>query len=97
MTLRLDQGADLRSDLSTSPARDVLTGLYENMPRGIIALVSRCKITGGHLATNPEVTAFRRAHQTDIRQLTSEACAVRLLEALREGPASDPGLHAKRA
>jgi len=61
-----------------------LTGVYKNMPRGIIALVFRCKITGGHLATNDEVTTFHWADQNDIRQLTSEAYAIRLLDALRE-------------
>jgi hypothetical protein len=55
------------------------------MPRGIIALVFRCKITGGHLTTNDEATAFHWAEQADIRQLTSQAYAVRLLDALREG------------
>ena len=57
------------------------------MPRGIIALVFRGNITGGHLAANDEVTAFHWADQADIRQLTSEAYAVRLLDALREGAA----------
>ena len=55
------------------------------MPRGIIALVFRCKITGGHLIANDEATAFRWADETDIRQLTTEAYAIRLLDALREG------------
>ena len=58
------------------------------MPRGIIALVFRCKITGGHLTANNEVTAFHWADQADIRQFTSEAYAVRLLDALREGTPS---------
>jgi 8-oxo-dGTP diphosphatase len=53
------------------------------MSRGIIALVFRCKATGGQLATNDEVTAFRWADEATIRQLTSEAYAVRLLDALR--------------
>ena len=65
----------------TSSLRD------RSMPRGIIALVFRCKITGGHLTANDEVTAFHWADQTDIRQLSSEAYAVRLLDALREGAA----------
>jgi ADP-ribose pyrophosphatase YjhB (NUDIX family) len=60
-----------------------LTGVYKNMPRGIIALVFRCKITGGRLTTNDEVTAFHWADENDIRQLTSEAYALRLLDALR--------------
>ena len=53
------------------------------MSRGIIALVFRCKATGGQLATNDEVIAFRWADEATIRQLTSEAYAVRLLDALR--------------
>ncbi len=57
------------------------------MPRGIIALVFRCKNTGGHLVANDEVTAFHWADQADIRQLTSEAYAVCLLDALREDAA----------
>jgi ADP-ribose pyrophosphatase YjhB (NUDIX family) len=59
-----------------------LTGVYKNMPRGIVALVFRCKITGGQLASNDEVTAFRWADETDIRQLTNEAYTVRFLDAL---------------
>jgi 8-oxo-dGTP diphosphatase len=57
------------------------------MPRGIIALVFRCKITGGHLTANDEVTAFYWADQADIRQYTSDAYAIRLLDALRQGTA----------
>jgi 8-oxo-dGTP diphosphatase len=53
------------------------------MPRGFIALVFRCKITGGQLTTNNEVTAFRWADEAAIRQLTTEAYAVRFLDALR--------------
>jgi 8-oxo-dGTP diphosphatase len=59
-----------------------LTGIYKNMPRGIIALVFLCKITGGHLATNDEVATFHWAGQNDIRQLATEAYAIRLLDAL---------------
>ena len=53
------------------------------MDRGIVALVFRCKVTGGQLATNDEVTAFRWADEDTIKQLTREAYAVRLLDALR--------------
>ena len=52
------------------------------MPRGVIAPVFRCKITG-QLTTHTEVTAFRWADETDIRQLTTQAYAIRFLEALR--------------
>jgi NADH pyrophosphatase NudC (nudix superfamily) len=76
---------EVREETGLDIEPDALTGVYKNMPRGIIALVFRCKITGGHLATNDEVTAFRWADQADIHQFTSEAYAVRLLDALREG------------
>jgi 8-oxo-dGTP diphosphatase len=59
-----------------------LTGVYKNMTRGIVALVFRCKITGGKLATNDEAVAFRWASETDIRSLATEAYAVRVLDAL---------------
>ena len=76
---------EIREETGLDIEPDALTGVYKNMPRGIIALVFRCKITGGQLATNDEVTAFRWASETDIHQLTSEAYAVRLLDGLREG------------
>jgi len=59
-----------------------LTGIYKNMPRGIIALVFRCKITGGKLRTSNETTAFRWATEADTAELTDEAYAVRVLDAL---------------
>jgi 8-oxo-dGTP diphosphatase len=64
---------------------DALTGVYKNMPRGIIALVFRCKITGGQLTANDEVTAFHWADDDEINQLTAEAYAVRLHDALHSG------------
>jgi len=63
----------------------ILTGVYKNITRGIVALVFRCKITGGHLTTNDEVTAFRWASQSDISNLMIEAYAVRTLDALDNG------------
>ena len=76
---------EIREETGLDIEPDALTGIYKNMPRGIIALVFRCKITGGHLVSNDEVTAFRWTDEADIRQLASEAYAVRLLDALRGG------------
>jgi hypothetical protein len=50
---------------------------------GIVALVFRCKVTGGHLTTNDEVTAFRWASQADVQQFMAEAYAVRVVDALQ--------------
>ena len=59
-----------------------LTGVYKNISRGIIALVFRCKATGGKLVTNDEAAAFHWASEAEIRTLASEAYAVRFLDAL---------------
>jgi 8-oxo-dGTP diphosphatase len=76
---------EIREETGLDIEPDALTGIYKNMPRGIIALVFRCKVTGGQFTTNNEVTAFRWADQDDNRQLTNEAYAIRLLDGLCEG------------
>jgi 8-oxo-dGTP diphosphatase len=59
-----------------------LTGVYKNMNRGIVALVFRCKITGGDLTTTDEASAFRWAADREIADLMDQAYAVRVLDAL---------------
>jgi 8-oxo-dGTP diphosphatase len=80
-------GDGLRREVREETGLDVepgtLSGIYKNMSRGIVALVFRCQVTGGQLTTNDEVAAFRWADEDTIRQLTSEAYAVRLLDGLR--------------
>src|ERR1700722_9076764 len=88
--LELSEGIHdgLRREVREETGLDVepitLTGVYKNLARGIVALVFRCKVTGGHLTTNDEVTAFRWADEDTIRQLVSDAFAVRLLDALSD-------------
>jgi 8-oxo-dGTP diphosphatase len=76
----------LRREIREETGLDIeptgLTGIYKNMPRGIIALVFRCKITGGTLHTSDETTAFRWATRSDIAHLADEAYAIRVLDAL---------------
>jgi 8-oxo-dGTP diphosphatase len=74
---------EVREETGLDIEPGTLSGVYKNMNRGIVALVFRCQVTGGQLTTNDEVTAFRWADEDTIRQLTSEAYAVRLLDALR--------------
>jgi 8-oxo-dGTP diphosphatase len=54
------------------------------MTRGIIALVFRCKITGGRLTTTDETAAFCWATQTEIADLADEAYAARVLDGLHD-------------
>ncbi|MEU0521019.1 NUDIX domain-containing protein [Streptosporangium sp. NPDC006007] len=60
-----------------------LTGVYKNMPRGIVALVFRCKAVGGHLAKTDETRAFRWVTADKVQELASEAFAIRVLDAMR--------------
>jgi ADP-ribose pyrophosphatase YjhB (NUDIX family) len=76
---------EVREETGLCVEPGTLSGVYKNMSRGIVALVFRFKATGGQLTTNDEVTAFRWADEDTIRQLTSEAYAVRLLDGLRNG------------
>jgi hypothetical protein len=63
-----------------------LTGVYKNMKRGIIALVFRCRITGGTATPQTgETTAMRWLSPTEIPELMEEAYAVRLLDAITDG------------
>ena len=61
-----------------------LTGVYKNMTRGIIALVFRCKATGGELASSDEVTACRWADETEVDELAEQAYAVRVLDGMHD-------------
>ena len=62
-----------------------LTGVYKNMARGIIALVFRCKATGGSLTLNDEVRDFHWATPDEVSEMVAEAFAVRVLDALHDG------------
>jgi 8-oxo-dGTP diphosphatase len=59
-----------------------LTGVYKNMNRGIIALVFRCRILGGQLTTNDEVSGFQWATAQEVTSMVNEAFAIRVLDAL---------------
>jgi 8-oxo-dGTP diphosphatase len=88
--LELDESIDdgLRREVREETGLDVepiaLTGVYKNMTRGIIALVFRCKTTGGTLAATDEVAGFRWADESQVAELADEAYAVRVLDALAD-------------
>jgi 8-oxo-dGTP pyrophosphatase MutT (NUDIX family) len=69
--------------LDIEPAR--LTGVYKNMPRGIVALVFRARITGGSLAdATDETTRMQWLTADTITEYCDEAYAVRVLDALND-------------
>ncbi|MFB6825119.1 NUDIX hydrolase [Streptomyces virginiae] len=66
---------------------DALTGVYKNTTRGIVALVFRCKPSGGTERTSEESTAVAWLTPDEVSAQMSEVYAIRLLDALDEaGP-----------
>ncbi|MFI0990037.1 NUDIX hydrolase [Streptomyces exfoliatus] len=64
-----------------------LTGVYKNTTRGIVALVFRCRPTGGEERTSTESTAVEWLTPEEITARMAEVYAIRLLDALDEaGP-----------
>lgn len=61
---------------------DELTGVYKNTTRGIVALVFRCKPSGGMERTSSESTAVAWLTSEEVAERMSEVYAIRLLDAL---------------
>jgi 8-oxo-dGTP diphosphatase len=59
-----------------------LTGVYQNMNHLVVALVFRCQAAEGTLRTGDETHALRWATRDEVTQLTDEAYAIRVLDAL---------------
>lgn len=64
---------------------DVLTGVYKNLNLGVVALVFRCRLTGGTEQTGDETDRLAWLTPDQIRDRMSEAYAIRLLDALPTG------------
>lgn len=61
---------------------DELTGVYKNTTRGIVALVFRCKPSGGAERTSDESTAVEWLTPEQVSERMTEVYAVRLLDAV---------------
>lgn len=75
---------EVREETGLDIVPDRLTGVYKNMPRGIVALVFRAHIIGGSPAGATDEVA--RAHwlsPDDVVARCHEAYAVRVLDGLR--------------
>ncbi|MEV7541502.1 NUDIX domain-containing protein [Streptomyces sp. NPDC089915] len=66
---------------------DQLTGVYKNITAGVVALVFRCKPSGGSERLSGESTAVRWLTREEVTDRMAEVYAVRLLDALNgNGP-----------
>lgn len=61
---------------------ETLTGVYKNMPQGIIALVFRCHVTGGSAHPSKESNKVTWLTREEVNDRMSEAFAVRITDAL---------------
>ncbi|MFD5027606.1 hypothetical protein [Streptomyces sp. NPDC058373] len=68
------------------------TGVYKNMTGLIVSLVFRCRAASGAPLTGAETRALRWATREEVIELTDEAYAIRVLDAL--DAASPPAVRA---
>src|SRR3954468_8623160 len=57
-----------------------LGSVYKNITLGVVSLAFQCKVTGGTLTINDEVTEFRWMNPEEIRAEMTEPFAQRILE-----------------
>ncbi|MFD7384204.1 NUDIX hydrolase [Streptomyces anulatus] len=64
---------------------DRLTGVYKNTSRGIVALVFRCRVEGGHERLSDESAAVEWLSPDEVTSRMAEVYAVRVTDALLDG------------
>jgi 8-oxo-dGTP diphosphatase len=79
---------EIREETGITVQVERLTGVYKNMPRGIVALVYRCRPRSGTAVPTPESSVVRWVTPTQIPELMAPAYAVRVLDAFTDQPAS---------
>lgn len=65
-----------------------LTGVYKNLPRGIVALVYRCRQVGGEPHPTEEAREIRWMTLAEVQSAMAPALGVRVLDAFGEIPGS---------
>jgi len=73
---------EVREETGLTVEPDALTGVYKNLARGVVALVFRCRATGGEPAATAEAHDFRWMHRHELAALVTPAYAVWLTDAL---------------
>jgi 8-oxo-dGTP diphosphatase len=76
---------EVREETGLSIHNPVLTGVYKNMKRGIVALVFRCDYEGHAASSTEEAAEIDWLTRAEIAERMDEAYAHRLLDALQEG------------
>lgn len=79
---------EVREETGLTIEVDGLTGIYQNMNRGVIALVFRCRAVAGTPHPTDESSEVAWLPASELAERMDEAYAVRLLDAI--SPASSP-------
>ncbi len=69
--------------VTVEPGR--LTGVYQNMARGRISLVFRCRVVAGQPKPTDEAAEVRWLTPAEVRERMDESRATRLLDGLKNG------------
>jgi len=78
---------EVREETGLEVGPGALTGVYKKLPRGIVALVFRARVTGGTLATaTDETIQLCWLTPEQVRDRADEAYAVRVLDSFHDGP-----------
>ncbi len=79
---------EMKEETGLTVEPELLTGVYKNMERGIVALVFRCARIAGMPGPTVEANEIAWLSADEIRERMEPAYAIRLLDALDErGPA----------
>lgn len=83
-----DEGVrrEVREETGVDVEIERLTGVYKNMPRGIVALVFRCRPLGVAATSTDEAKRVDWLTVDEITSSMNEAYAVRVTDALSDGP-----------
>lgn len=82
---------EVREETGLEIIPERLTGVYQNMRRGVIALVFRARVAAGEPRPSPETVRVEWWDPRLVPTRTDEAYAVRVLDALADGdPAVRP-------
>ncbi len=73
---------EVREETGLAVEPTALTGVYKNVVQGIVALVFRCRATGGDISVSSETAEFCWAEATKVASLADPAYAVRVVDAL---------------
>ena len=78
---------EIREETGVDVTVERLTGVYKNLPRGIVALVFRCRPRNGSVSSTDEARSVRWLTVEEITEHMHPAYAVRVTDALSDSPA----------